>query len=166
LAGVIVRADEWSHLNGQLEALKKGRGFSSALEIKWRHVRNPGGSKNPLNAFTDADRIQFGKDVLGIIRSSATSRVLGVVIDKVTAYTRAEITGPETVYERRSDVHHGTLSILLARDGGLWSGDPRSTTRKAGCAIASFLSKSPGWRNAVDAFSEHHRKCFLGTVAL
>jgi hypothetical protein len=100
LGGVIVRADQWTHLNRSLEALKKDRGFAAAAEIKWRHVRHPGGRKNPLNAFNDADRIQYGKDMLSIVRSSASSRVLGVVIDKITAYTRAEIMTPEDVYER------------------------------------------------------------------
>lgn len=79
---------------------QESRGISPATEIKWRHVRHPGGRKNPLNAFSDTDRIRYGKDMLGIIRSSSSSRVLGVVIDKVGAYTRAEITGPEDVYER------------------------------------------------------------------
>jgi Protein of unknown function (DUF3800) len=100
LAGVIVRADQWTHLNLSLEALKKDRGLAPALEIKWRHVRHPGGRKNPLNAFNNADRVQYGKDMLSIVRSSVSSRVLGVVIDKVTAYTRSEITTPGDVYER------------------------------------------------------------------
>jgi len=100
LGGVIVRADQWTHLNRSLETLKTNRGFAPAVEVKWRHVRHPGGRKNPLNAFSDADRIQYGKDVLSIIRGSSSCRVLGVVIDKVAAYTRAEITQPEDVYER------------------------------------------------------------------
>jgi hypothetical protein len=100
LGGVIVRADQWKPLNVQLEALKKKRGFTPAIEIKWRHIRNHGGRRNPLNAFSDADRVQFGKDVLGIIRASGPSRVLGVVIDKVQAYTRTEIKGAEDIYER------------------------------------------------------------------
>ncbi len=100
LGGVIVEAEQWTHMNTKLAGVKVARGFSAITEIKWRHVRHPGGSKNPLNAFSDADRVQFGKDVLGIVRGSSTTRVLGVVIDKVQAYTRAEITGPEDVYER------------------------------------------------------------------
>jgi hypothetical protein len=100
LAGVIVEAEQWTHLNTKLAEVKIARGFSAATEIKWRHIRHPGGSRNPLNAFSDADRVQFGKDVLGIVRGSSSSRVLGVVIDKVQAYTRPEITGPEAVYER------------------------------------------------------------------
>lgn len=100
LGGVIVRADQWGTLNKQLDALKQKRGFSPALEIKWRHIRNRGGRNNPLNAFSDADRIQFGKDVLAIVRNSASSRVLGVVIDKVHAYSRPEVTSAEDIYER------------------------------------------------------------------
>ena len=100
LGGIIVRADQWAALNRQLEAIKQTRGFNVSLEIKWRHIRNRGGRTNPLNAFSDADRIQFARDVLGVVRSSTSSRVLGVVIDKVQAYTRPEITGPEDIYER------------------------------------------------------------------
>ncbi len=100
LGGVIIRADQWATLNAQLDAIKVKYGFNPSIEIKWRHIRNPGGHKNPVHAFSDQDRIQLGRDVLSIIRDSSSTRVMGVVIDKGAAFMRNEITGPEDVYER------------------------------------------------------------------
>src|ERR1022692_1820297 len=122
LAGVFVRADQWIELNAGLEALKKNRGFAAATELKWRHIRHPGGRKNPLNAFSDTDRVQFGKDVLGIIRRSDSCRVLGVVIDKVTAYTRAGIQGPEDIYERAVTfiMERFQYYLTATNDYGFW----------------------------------------------
>jgi hypothetical protein len=100
LGGVIIRVDQWPSLNSQLDAIKVQYGFNPSIEIKWRHIRNPGSHTNPVHAFTDNDRVQLGKNVLSIIRGCTSARIMGVVIDKVAAYMRPEIKEPEDIYER------------------------------------------------------------------
>src|SRR6266567_1699269 len=91
LAGLILKCEEWPTLSTKFDALKSKYGINPNIEVKWRHVRHPGGHNNPLRTLTDAERIRFGTQTLGIVREAHTARVVAVVIDKVAAYTRPEI---------------------------------------------------------------------------
>jgi len=48
---------------------------------------------------TDTERIRFAKEFLEIVRGTGTARVIGIVIDKVAAYTRTEMTEEDAVYQ-------------------------------------------------------------------
>lgn len=100
LGGVIIKCEDWPILRRKIAELKGWFGIAEIVEVKWRHIRHPGGHKNPLHTLSDADRVRFAKDYLSIVRGAATARVIGVVIDKVAAYARADITSEEAVYER------------------------------------------------------------------
>jgi len=99
LAGVILRCEDWPNVRVGLDQLKAGVGVNPHMEIKWRHVRHPGGHRNPLHILTDAQRATFGRQVLGLVRNTTYARVIGIVIDKVAAYARPGITGAEDIYE-------------------------------------------------------------------
>jgi len=100
LGGVIIKCEDWPILRRKIAELKAWFGISEVVEVKWRHVRHPGGHTNPLHTISDAERIRFAKDFLSVVRGTATARVIGIVVDKVAAYTRPDITSDEIVYER------------------------------------------------------------------
>jgi hypothetical protein len=100
LAGLILRCEEWPSLRAKFDALKSKFGIDPNVEVKWRHVRHPGGHRNPLRTLTDGERIRFGTQTLGIVREASSARVVGVVIDKVAAYARPGITSEAEIYER------------------------------------------------------------------
>jgi hypothetical protein len=99
LAGVILRCEDWPNVRVGLDQLKAGVGINPHMEIKWRHVRHPGGHRNPLHILTDAQRAVFGRQVLGLVRNTTYARVIGVVIDKVAAFARPGFTSAEDIYE-------------------------------------------------------------------
>jgi hypothetical protein len=100
LAGLILKCEEWPGLKSKFDALKAKFGINPNIEVKWRHVRHPGGHDNPLRALSDAERVRFGMRTLGIVREAGTARIVGVVIDKVAAYARPEIRSESDLYER------------------------------------------------------------------
>ncbi len=99
LAGVILRCEDWPNVRMGLDGLKTGVGVNPHVEIKWRHVRHPGGHRNPLRLLSDAQRGSHGRKTLGLIRNTTYARVIGVVIDKVAAYSKPGFVGPEDLYE-------------------------------------------------------------------
>jgi len=99
LAGLILKCEEWPSLRNKFDILKSKFGINPNVEVKWRHVRHPGGHRSPLRTLTDAERIRFGKQTLGIVREAAFARVVGIVIDKVAAFARGDITSEEDIYE-------------------------------------------------------------------
>ena len=99
LGGVIIKCEDWPILSRKIATLKASFGISDLVEVKWRHIRHPGGHTNPLHMLTDAERVRFAKDFLEIVRGTGAARVIGIVIDKVAAYTRTEMTGEDAVYQ-------------------------------------------------------------------
>lgn len=100
LGGLILRDDDWPKVQSAYDSLKVEFGVHPNVEVKWRHVRHPGGHRNPLRALGDAERTQFGLRTLGLVRQTTYARVVAVIIDKVAAYGRHDITSEEDVYER------------------------------------------------------------------
>ncbi len=100
LAGLILKCEEWPSLRNKFDLLKSKFGINPNVEVKWRHVRHPGGHRNPLRTLTDAERVRFGMQTLGIVREATSGRVVAVVIDKIAAYARPDITSEEDVYGR------------------------------------------------------------------
>jgi uncharacterized protein DUF3800 len=99
LGGVILRCEDWPGIRSKLDLLKSELGINPHIEVKWRHVRHPGGRENPLRALSDAERGLFGRQVLGLVRGATHARVIGVVIDKLAAYGRTGVLGPDDLYE-------------------------------------------------------------------
>jgi Protein of unknown function (DUF3800) len=100
LAGLILKCEEWPSLKSTFDEQKAEFGINPNIEVKWRHVRHPGGHDNPLRTLTDAERIRFGMQALSIVRAAKTARVIGVIIDKGAAYARPEIRTESDLYER------------------------------------------------------------------
>lgn len=99
LAGLILRAEDWPAARTHFDQVKSTFGINPNIEVKWRHVRHPGGHRNPLRALSDLDRTRFGRRVMGVIRMTDLARVIGIVIDKVAAYARPGVAGAEDLYE-------------------------------------------------------------------
>jgi hypothetical protein len=99
VAGLILRSDDWPGLRNKLDQLKSRFGINPNIEVKWRHVRHPGGHRNPLRALSDFERTNFARGALGLIRTTALARVIAVVIDKVAGYARPDVTSEEDMYE-------------------------------------------------------------------
>ncbi len=100
LAGLVLRDDDWPRIQGQYDSLKTEFGIHPNIEVKWRHVRHPGGHRNPLRTLTDVERTHFGMRTLGLLRQTAHARVVSIIIDKVAAYARPDIASEEDIYER------------------------------------------------------------------
>jgi hypothetical protein len=99
MAGVIIKCEDWPGMRDGLDTIKSGLGINPHIEVKWRHTRHPGGHKNPLRALSDAERGLFARQVLSVVWKAPSARVIGIVIDKVAAYGRPEITDAEDLYE-------------------------------------------------------------------
>ena len=99
IAGVVLRAEDWPAVRAKFDALKSSFGINPNVEVKWRHIRHPGGRRSPLRALSNVERTRFATNTLGIVRETTYARVIGVLIDKVSAYTRPEITSDEDLYE-------------------------------------------------------------------
>lgn len=108
LGGLILRAEDWPELRTKYDALKSRFGINPNVEIKWRHIRHPGGHRNPLRTLSDADRTLFARRALGLVREATYARVISVVVDKVAAYSRPDVTSEEDLYE------HG-VSLAMER---------------------------------------------------
>lgn len=99
LAGVILRCEDWPKLRTRVDGLKVSFGINPNIEIKWRHVRHPGGRRNPLRALSDADRTLFGQRMLGLVRITPYARVISVIIDKIAAFARPDVNTDDDLYE-------------------------------------------------------------------
>jgi hypothetical protein len=99
IAGVILKCEDWPGISANLAKIKSGYGIPPQTEVKWRHTRHPGGHRNPLRALSDGERELFAEEVLSLIWKCTYARVIGVVIDKVAAYSKPTITDPEDLYE-------------------------------------------------------------------
>jgi hypothetical protein len=100
LGGVIIRCEDWPSVRRKVAELKGRYGINENVEIKWRHIRHPGGHLNPLHALSDTERVRYGKDMLSIVRGTVSARVVAIVLDKVAAYARPDLTSEEQIYER------------------------------------------------------------------
>lgn len=100
LAGLILRSDDWPRLRTRIDALKSSFGINPNIEIKWRHIRHPGGRRNPLRTLSDSERTRFAREMLVLVRATTYARVISVVIDKVAAFARPGITTQEDLYEQ------------------------------------------------------------------
>lgn len=117
--------------------------------MKWRHVRHPGGHRNPLRALSDADKTLFARRVLGLIRQSTYARVISVVIDKVAAYTRPDVTSEEDLYEHAVSLAMERFQYYLraARDVGVVVQDQRHPRQdiRLRAFYRSLLSTGTRW---------------------
>jgi hypothetical protein len=99
LAGLILRSDDWPRLRNRFDELKSSFGINPNIEVKWRHIRHPGGRRNPLRTLSDTEKTLFARNALGLVRTTTLARIIAVVIDKVAAYARPDATSEEEVYE-------------------------------------------------------------------
>ena len=99
LAGLILKCEDWRRLHEKFAALKASFGIGQDVEIKWRHIRHPGGRRSPLQGVSESERIRFATATLGLIRQTTSARVIGVAIDKIAAYQRSDISTDDDVYE-------------------------------------------------------------------
>jgi|SRR3989338_1113593 len=99
LAGLILRVEDWPEVREKFDSLKSRFGINPNIEIKWRHIRHPGGHRNPLRTLSDPERTLFARRALGLVRETTYARVISVIVDKVAAYTRPDVTSEEHLYE-------------------------------------------------------------------
>lgn len=127
LAGIILRAEDWAALRRSLDELKSRFGINPNIEIKWRHIRHPGGHRHPLRTLADLERTLFARRALGLVRRTTLARVIGVVIDKVAAYARTDVTSAEDLYEHAVSLAMERFQYYLraARDLGVVVQDQR-----------------------------------------
>lgn len=127
LAGLILRAEDWPDVRSRLDDLKSQFGINPNIEVKWRHIRHPGGHRHPLRALSDRERTLFARRALGIVRATMLARVIGVVIDKVAAYARPDVTSDEDLYEHAVSLAMERYQYYLraARDVGIVVQDQR-----------------------------------------
>jgi hypothetical protein len=133
LGGVIIRGEDWVAIRDKLDRLKSSFGINANIEVKWRHVRHPGGSRNPLRALSDGERTQFGRRMLGIVRETGAARVIGIVIDKAAAFLRPDITNAEELYKRSVTLAMERFQYYLraTRDVGIVVQDHRLPNQDA-----------------------------------
>lgn len=127
LAGLILPADAWPTVRDRYDRLKTEYGLNPSIEIKWRHIRHPGGHRNPLRTLSDVERTQFARSALGIIRATTFACVVAIVVDNVAAYARADISSAEDIYERAVSLAMERFQYYLraAKDYGIVVQDQR-----------------------------------------
>lgn len=127
LAGLILRAEDWVVVRDKFDRLKAKFGLNPNIEIKWRHIRHPGGHRNPLRVLSDTERTQFARNALGIIRETTYARIITVVVDKVAAYARPDVTSEEELYQHAVSLAMERFQYYLraAKDFGIVVQDQR-----------------------------------------
>jgi hypothetical protein len=149
LAGLILPADAWPTLRDRYDRLKIEYGLNPSIEIKWRHIRHPGGHRNPLRTLSDNERTQFARRALGIIRATTFARVLAIVVDNVAAYARPDISSAEDIYERAVTLAMERFQYYLraAKDYGIVVQDQRHQAQdiRLRAFYRSLLTEGTRW---------------------